>query len=90
MDYGLTPLVPLSRCERGMTSNATSILELSPSHLGGGVWGEVDWVRSKKRNKCIYELIRLHAFGWNIITSQTILLIIRKKYFLIMKFINFI
>ncbi len=60
MDYGLTPLIPLSRCERGMTSRATSILELSPSHRGGGVWGEVDWVRSIKRNKYIYELIKLN------------------------------
>jgi|GEM_PF-3624479 len=59
MVYGLTPLVPLSRCERGITSRATSILELSPSHFGGGVWGEVDWVRSIKHKKYIYELIKL-------------------------------
>lgn len=32
---GLTPSVPLSRCERGMTPIATFILELSPSHFGG-------------------------------------------------------
>jgi len=32
----LTPSVPLSRCERGLTPIAYLIQELSPSHFGGG------------------------------------------------------